>query len=405
MAIPYHDDRRFLLDHVDIVELHAPDQSAARVLVSPAWQGRVMTATCGPDAAAPSFGWVNRGHIKRVSTQGFAPRFNALGGSDRFWLGPEGSRYSIFFDGGSPFDIAHWRTPPCLDTEPWLVVGRPSPSEVVMRRDTSLINRAGALFDLRIDRAVRALSASQALADLGSAPVPTSGEPRQTRSLNHAAASKAPLVAYESINTITNIGARPWRRETGLLSIWILGMYPPGERSVIMLPFRAGNATRLGPLVNDAYFGPPAADRMAVRGSSMLFRADGRSRGKLGLSPRRATGIAGSYDPDRSMLTIVSCPPPDPSRPYVNSMWADDVDPFIGDAINAYNDGPVTPGGEPLGPFHELETSSPGAELDPGESLTHTHRTIHLTGPIEQLDAIACPLFGLCLRDASFPAP
>lgn len=36
---------------------------------------------------------------------------------------------------------------------------------------------------------------------------------------------------------------------------------------------------------------------------------------------------------------------------------------------------------DPLGPFYELETSSPAAALNPGESLRHIQRTIHIKGP------------------------
>jgi hypothetical protein len=36
-----------------------------------------------------------------------------------------------------------------------------------------------------------------------------------------------------------------------------------------------------------------------------------------------------------------------------------------------------------------LETSSPGAELAPGASLTHKQVTVHFAGQPEQLDPIA----------------
>ena len=43
----------------------------------------------------------------------------------------------------------------------------------------------------------------------------------------------------------------------------------------------------------------------------------------------------------------------------------------------------------PLGPFYELETSSPALGLAPGERYTHVHRTFHLVGPEAELDRIA----------------
>ena len=57
--------------------------------------------------------------------------------------------------------------------------------------------------------------------------------------------------------------------------------------------------------------------------------------------------------------------------------------------INSYNDGSPEPGKPPLGPFYELETSSPAAALKPAESITHRQTTIHLSGDAEALDAVA----------------
>lgn len=53
--------------------------------------------------------------------------------------------------------------------------------------------------------------------------------------------------------------------------------------------------------------------------------------------------------------------------------------------MNSYNDDPVEDG-EQLGNFYEIESSSPAVELSPGESLKHTHRTIHIQGSKATLD-------------------
>jgi hypothetical protein len=58
-------------------------------------------------------------------------------------------------------------------------------------------------------------------------------------------------------------------------------------------------------------------------------------------------------------------------------------------AINSYNDGPPAAGQPPLGPFFELETSSPALRLAPAQSYTHAHRTFHFVGPEAELDRIA----------------
>ncbi|HUF10023.1 MAG TPA: DUF6786 family protein, partial [Rhodothermales bacterium] len=51
-----------------------------------------------------------------------------------------------------------------------------------------------------------------------------------------------------------------------------------------------------------------------------------------------------------------------------------------------------------LGPFYELETSSPAAALAPGEELTHVHRTFHFQGPEGALDSIARHTLGVSLQ-------
>jgi len=52
-----------------------------------------------------------------------------------------------------------------------------------------------------------------------------------------------------------------------------------------------------------------------------------------------------------------------------------------------------------MGPFYELETSSPAAALKPGERLTHTQYTIHLTGERDALNKVALRALGVTLED------
>ncbi len=107
----------------------------------------------------------------------------------------------------------------------------------------------------------------------------------------------------------------------------------------------------------------------------------------------------GSYDGRHKVLTLVQYTLPKGRLDYVNSMWELQEEPYRGDAVNSYNDGPAAPGAKPLGPFYELETSSPAAALRPGETLTHIHRTIHLMGSQRELDRIARAVLGVSLED------
>jgi hypothetical protein len=84
---------------------------------------------------------------------------------------------------------------------------------------------------------------------------------------------------------------------------------------------------------------------------------------------------------------------------YVNSMWELQDQPYKGDVVNSYNDGPPEPGAKPLGPFYELETSSPAAALKPGETISHVHRTFHLQGPEADLNTIAKTMLGVTIEE------
>lgn len=369
----FDDDLAFLKGHVDVVVLGTNDKDGPRVAVVPDWQGRVMTSTTGaPDAAG--FGWINR---KLIASGEFVPHINVFGGEDRFWLGPEGGQFSIFFKGGDPFDLEHWQTPAVIDTVPYEVVSS-NPREVWFRHETRIVNYSGTQFDVRIDRTIRLVDADRCAAVLGLESMP-----------------EVAIVAFESENTITNTGDQAWGKEGGALSIWILGMLRHSDETTVVIPYRSGPEEQLGPIVNDAYFGKVPADRLVVGDGVMYFKGDGKYRSKIGVLPQRATGVLGSYDAVGKVLTVAQYNQPEGVTDYVNSMWELQEHPFAGDAVNSYNDGPPKPGAAPLGPFYELETSSPAAFLAPGASITHVHRTFHLQGSPEQLDLISRAVLGV----------
>jgi hypothetical protein len=364
-AGPFDLDVAFLREHGQVLLL--TDASGAQVALAPGYQGRVMTSTTG-GSNAPSFGWIGRAAISSGRRQ---PHMNVFGGEDRFWLGPEGGQYALYFKAGDPFDLDHWQVPEPIDWGSWDVETQ-SASAVRFHKRMSLTNYAGTRMEIDAARTVRLLSRDDVKTLLGESP-----------------GDAVRIVAFESSNTVTNAGAAQWKRESGLVSVWILGMFNPSPATTIALPFVPGPESTLGPIVNDAYFGKVPADRLIAKPSTVLFRGDGRYRSKIGLSPSRAMPIAGSYDAAGHTLTLVQYTRPADATDYVNSMWEIQKEPFRGDVINSYNDGPPAPGKPPLGPFFELETSSPALSLSPAEKYTHLHRTFHFTGPEAELDRIA----------------
>ena len=373
-GILFNDDLAFLKSHTKVVVLSGAD-GLGQVAVNPDLQGRVMTSTAGgPDGL--SFGWINR---ELLASGVNNPHINAFGGEDRFWLGPEGGQFSIFFKKGDPFDLDHWWTPPAVNEGAFDVASQAA-DRVQFRKVMRLTNYSGTEFDLEVNREVCLLGTAE-VAALG-VPVPAGVK----------------MVAYSSANSITNVGANAWAKDTGLLSIWILGMFNPSPATTIVVPFKSGPEAELGPAVNDAYFGKVPADRLVVRDGVLFFSGDGKYRSKIGISPARVKPFAGSYDAANGVLTLVHLTIPEGATDYVNSMWEIQEKPFAGDVVNSYNDGPSAPGAKPLGPFYELESSSPATALAPGGTLTHVHTTMHFQGPEKALDQVARKVLGVGLE-------
>jgi hypothetical protein len=371
-AQTFGEDVEFLKRQTTVLVLSVP-KSSARVAVCPELQGRVMTSSARGDAS-PGYGWINR---ELLASGKRSPHINAYGGEDRFWLGPEGGQFSLFFKKGDPFDLAHWWTPAAIDSEPYPVASR-GPDRISFGKRMSLVNYSGTRFELELLRTVRVLDAAETAKLLGVRADPA-----------------LDMVGYESENRITNVGASAWRKETGLVSIWILGMFKPAPRTTVVVPFQPGDEADRGPVVNDSYFGKVPPERLIVGERVVFFKGDGQHRSKIGLSLARARSVLGSYDPAARVLTLVRFDRPAGASDYVNSLWELQKEPYKGDVVNSYNDGPPERGAKPLGPFYELETSSPAAALAPGESLVHRHRTVHYTGDEQKLDAVARASLGV----------
>jgi hypothetical protein len=370
----FQDDLAFLKSHTEIHVLS--DGKGREVAVAPQLQGRIFTSTLdGPKGA--SHGWINRDFITAGKLHS---HFNPYGGEDRFWLGPEGGQFSLYFAPGAPFDLEHSYVPAPFDKEPFTAVEK-GPRHVAFLKEMRLLNYAGFTFQAELDRRVHLLEQERSFGQLG------------------LSAQGLWSVGFESVNRLTNKGNQSWKKNTGLLSIWILGMFQPSDRSTVVIPFQGGDEKDLGPKVNDSYFGKVPGDRLKVKEDVLFFRADGKWRCKIGLLPSRAKPILGSWDAQNGILTVVRYTLPEPKGSYVNSMWEIQKDPYSGDVVNSYNDGPPEPGQKSLGLFYELETSSPAAALSPGDHITHVHQTFHFAGERQALDRAALQLLGASLGD------
>lgn len=362
----FQDDVDFLRRYGRVEVLQSTE--GAVIAVSPLYQGRVITSATAPQGT--SLGWINRNFIE--SGQSGTP-FDNYGGEDRFWLGPEAGQFGFYFPPESSFTLASWQVPDALQAGEWRVEVQDTRS-ITFRHEFRLANYSGFPFHFRVERTIRLLSDDAIRDRFGIEP-------------------EAPTlwVAFESENSVTNLGGDEWTREEGLPSIWILGQFPPFGTTDVILPFTGPSDPSP---VNDRYFGDVPSDRLQIRHNYVLFRCDGQFRSKIGIGPGHARPIIGAYSPALPLLTLVTYTLPEQPGDYVNSLWEHQEEPYQGDVVHSYNDGPTEPGAPSLGGFYELETSSPALSLAPGETATHFHRTLHLLDSAEALDRITRETLG-----------
>lgn len=369
----YAYDVEFLKKHSSgVLELTSEDGNS-KVLLSAAYQGRVMTSTAAGDSGA-SFGWLNYDLIAATEKR---KQFNPVGGEERFWIGPEGGQYSIYFKAGDSFNIAHWQVPALIDTSHY-DVSKSGKAQAVFSKKATLLNYSGTRFDIAIERKISLLDKKQV----------------ETR-LNAAIPANLRFVGFETENTIQNTGNQDWSNDKGLLSIWLLGMFTPSPKTIVIIPFHPQAGGRS--LITDNYFGDIPAERLQVKDSILYFSCDGKYRSKIGLSPLIAKPIAGSFDFERNVLTIV-LPQVDRNASYVNSKWEIQKEPYKGDVINSYNDGPLADGTQ-MGPFYEIESSSPALQLAKGQTGNYRQATCHFQGDYSSLKQLAQQLLGVNLDE------
>ena len=364
----YAFDLDFLKKHNRRVLELSNEDGNARVVLSADYQGRVMTSTASGDSGI-SFGWLNYDLIASGEKK---KQFNPVGGEERFWLGPEGGQYSIYFKGKDSFSFVNWQVPPVIDTVEF-DVETADKTHAKFVKTASVTNYSGTVFDILITRTISLLNRSSLEERLGSIP------------------ADIRFVAYETENSINNAGTEDWTKNKGLLSIWLLGMFTPSPETEVIIPFNPRADARKH--ITDDYFGKIPAGRLKIKDSVIYFQCDGRLRSKIGISPVIAKPIAAAIDLKKNVMTVV-IPTIHPSAAYVNSKWEIQDEPYKGDVINSYNDGPLADGTQ-MGPFFEIESSSPAFELKKGETGTYRQVTCHFEGSYESLRTLGKQLLGV----------
>lgn len=366
-------DLNYLSKKDSLIVLKSEDERA-QVIVSAKYQAKVFTSTAnGVDGT--SLGFVN---YKFFDADVIDEHMNGYGGENRFWLGPEGGQYSIYFAPEKEQVHANWHTPKAFDIEEWGIRSS-SARSIMLTKEMKLKNYKGNTLDISVDRNISILSDSEIIKTLGI-------------TLPEGVSS----VGYSTDNKITNKNDYEWTKETGTVCIWMLDMFNPSDSAVTVIPYNSGDVDKMGVVATTDYFGEIPVDRLKEVEGVIYLKTDGKYRSKLGLNGKRTTGTAGNYDPIAQRLTIVTFDV-SPQETYLNQEWNPTKDPLKGDALNAYNDGPLEDGSI-MGPFLELESCSPAAFLKAGESLSHIHNVFHFVGDEAGLSNISKELLGVNLE-------
>ncbi len=324
------------------------------VLIAPSLVGRVLCSTFNC-AKGTANGWINELAIRRGKTD---PVFNNFGGEERIWFAPEGGPFGLMF-GRKESKFANYCVQPGMSTVEYQVSDECSVS-VLLEADFALQSAVGTVFNIHVQRRISAFESCPYAMEIG---------------------GRMEIVGFQTENTVTNTGAE-WERSGGTVALWCLGQFLEHPHLCVIVPVYSVADPEASPATVDDYFkdfcigGNFPSNRRVDYGKFVLLNADGAVRGKVGIKRDRATGRLGSYNPDDRHLIIVDH---DfyPGLDYAAGYWRQYDDPFDGDALSVYIDGPEQVGGS-LGVSYELETMSPALFLGPNQSFIYRNRTFHL---------------------------
>ncbi|AUP80544.1 hypothetical protein C1H87_18225 [Flavivirga eckloniae] len=362
------EDVELIAKKTKIIELLS-DNGKGRIAIAPEIQGKVLTTTYGGKNGMGN-GWLNTSAF-----QGEDLDVAGIGGEDRVWVGPLGSQHSFYFQQIKPLNEANWLVPPSLSSEPYKLK-KVVLKEVIMSKEMTLTNFIGTEFKLEMLRKVMLLEKEEVESNL-----------------NITFDEKLDYVAYQSSHSVENKGDNIWKKETGLISIWSAGMFEGTDKSVVIIPVR--EKTSLDSIYQ--YLGPLDSNRLQLKNNTILFKADGKYRSKIGIPHTIAPSVYGCYSKDKNRLTIVQYRKTEEVM-YSNSEVSVQENPYEGEIIPIYNNGNMDYTEANEATFFELESTSAFVELPPNRSIEHYHSVYHFSGEEDELNKLSEKLLGISLK-------
>ncbi|NMH87921.1 DUF6786 family protein [Flavivirga algicola] len=365
----YEDDLKLIKEHTNFVELTS-NEGKSRLIICPKYQGKIITSTYH-GMAGKSNGWLNRNAINKQNPTG-----KGVGGEDRIWIGPLGGQFSFYYQQIKPLDEKNWQVPSTLEDMTFNELSKTS-TQVLLEGNVQLTNFKGTTFNLNIKRNISILNKSNIEENLKFKLNPT-----------------VDFVAYNSSHTLKNIDSVSWKKETGLASIWSAGMFKGRDSTTVIIPLKNN-----GSISNVfKYMGPLNTKRLYIKNKTLLYRADGKYRSKIGVPHKFAPEIYGCYSKDQQRLTIIQYRKTNDSL-YFNSNVFVQKNPYQGEVIPIYNHGTMDYSATDDISFFELESTSAMKVLHPNETITHFHRVYHFSGSFNELNHISEKLLNFNLNE------
>jgi hypothetical protein len=355
----FANDLEFIRQFDAPIVLKSEDEQS-QIVLSAQHQGRVLTSSA-TGLQGISNAWLNRDAIKTKKGN--------VGGEDRTWIAPIGSKFSLFYPAGKAIKSENWRVPPALQAKDYLVVSQNSHS-AHFQKNLDLVNYQNTAFSARLDRKITLLSA-----------------PEIAKSLDVTFPKTVNQVGYPSFNSLTNIGD-DWNIENGLITIWSLAMLQGSDDNISMFAIKPEQAPA------QSYLYPLYGDRLISKDHLVFYKTDGKYRSKIGIPAAMSKDLMLSYAPSLNRLTVIKFSLA-PAENYPISLEQADTTLVKGDVTNAYNHGNMDGSLLDDSAFFELESAAPMLALKTNGSVTHTQQVVHFIGTTAELDLISSQLIGI----------
>ena len=356
-----------------VIELTSGD-GKSRLLITPELNGKILTSTYN-NLSGDSNGWI---HLKEL----YNDTINAesIGGEERIWLGPLGGQHSFYYQQIKPLNEDNWSVPYDIGKKGFKVISFDE-TNIHLQKELAITNFIGTHFSLELFRDIKILNASEIKNNLFF---------DLDNSIN--------FVGYETSHRLINKGKESWYKDSGLVSLWSAGMFEGTDETVVIVPLL--ETSHLGAIYN--YMGALDSARVKIiQGHTLLFKADGKYRSKIGIPKNLAPSTYGCYAKDKKRLTIVQYKQTKDSL-YSNSYVTVQESPYKGEAIPIYNNGTMDYSPTKTTSFFELESTSAMKVLKPLDTLKHWHRVYHFSGTEKQLNQISEKILKINLLQCKF---